>query len=180
MNKVLTHQLSQVNLQIVVAMDAAGGIGYEGKLPWPKNAKDFAHFKQLTEGGQVIMGRKTYEEIEEINNSRENPCKTLLSNRECIVLSKENILSQSNIFVENSLLNAVQYFNNESKGMFVIGGLQLFTEALPWVNTIHATVFSEEYKCDKYLPLNYIMKHFDIVNGSREEGMDFITMQRVR
>ena len=180
MNEEIEYKMQNIPLQMIVAMDAAGGIGYQGKLPWPHNPKDMAHFKKLTEGSVVVMGRKTFEEIEEINNKRSNPCPTLLSDRKCVVVSNQQIISQSKIFVEKTLNNAVEYHFSREKNIFVIGGLQMYMEALSWVNTIHATVFNEHFTCDKYLPLGYLMSRFDIVEGTREEGHNFIKLQRVR
>lgn len=171
----------EVPIEMIVAMDENGGIGNQGKLPWARNAKDFKHFKEITEGNIVIMGSRTYEEIEEINNARATPCPTLLSNRTCVVLSERNILSKSQITVEKSLLAAIQLYNvNDGKKVFIIGGLQIYTEALPWISKIHATVFKQEYICDKYLPLKYICRNFNIIEGTQDEELSFITLQRVQ
>jgi dihydrofolate reductase len=88
--------------------------------------------------------------------------------------------SQSKIFVEKSLEIAVKFHFNSEQNIFVIGGLQLYTEALPWVNTIYATVFDDHYICDKYLPLKYLNQHFDITNGTKQDSTFFVTLSRVR
>lgn len=175
----MISSISQVPLKMIVAMDAGGGIGNNGKLPWPKNSADFAHFKEVTKNSVVIMGRTTFEEIEEINNAREHPCPTLLEGRKCVVVSSKEISSKSEIFVEKSLEFAVKYHFSSEQNIFVIGGLQLYMEALPWVNTIYATVFDEHYTCDKYLPLRYLTRHFNIVDGKMQDGFQFITLNRV-
>lgn len=175
----MTVRLQDVKLQMIVATDATGGIGFEGKLPWPKSAKDFKHFQETTKGAVVIMGRKTYEEIAQINLQRGKVDGPLLPNRTSIVISSENISSPHEITVEKSLLSAIQYCIEDEKPVFIIGGLQLYTEALPFVKTIHATVFKEAYQCDRYLPLKYITKNFSIVSGTQEDDLYFVKMDRV-
>ena len=48
---------------IIVACDLMNGIGWKGHLPWKKLSKDLAHFKKLTVGNTVLMGRKTWDSI---------------------------------------------------------------------------------------------------------------------
>lgn len=177
------RHLQDLNLHMIVASDAGGGIGFEGKLPWPKHAGDFKHFQNVTKDSTVIMGRKTFEEIAQINKQRGKIGGPLLPNRNSIVISRnnnENISKEYDISVEKSLLSAVKYCKEDVKPVFIIGGLQLYTEALPFVNTIHVTVFKEFYQCDRYLPLKYICQNFNIVDGKQEADLYFVQMQRSR
>ena len=71
---------------IVVAYDKNRGIGENGDLPWGRSLPaDLAHFKEITTGGNIIMGRKTYESI----GSRPLP------NRKNIVLSSSSVMGVS-------------------------------------------------------------------------------------
>lgn len=167
-------------LQMIVATDMGGGIGYQGKLPWPKHAGDFKHFKEVTDGSHVIMGRKTYEEIAEINRQRGKVDGPLLPNRTSHVITSKDIGNNNfQITVENSLYDVLKYVKEDNKPVFIIGGLQLYNEALPLVQVIHATVFKEHYTCDRYLPVKYITRSFNIVEGKEESDLYFIKMQRV-
>lgn len=176
-----THiNLSEINLQAIVAMDSGGGIGIEGKLPWPPHKEDFKRFKEITKDSVVIMGRKTYEEIAELRKSRAPDSKELLPGRVCVVVSSKEIVSDHEIAVANSLSAAVQYHYDESKPIFVIGGLQLYTEALPYLKTLYVTQFDQYYECDRRMPLSYMSKHFNIVEGTREDdGTMFLKCQKV-
>lgn len=171
--------LSDINLQMIVAMEASGGIGYKGNLPWPKNTKDLARFREITKDSVVVMGRKTFEEIESIRLKMNPETTELLPGRICVVVSSKNISSTLKIFVVKSLSDAVKYHYEECKPIFIIGGLQLYTEALPYVKVIHLTQFEHDYECDRHMPLKYMTKHFNIVEGTQEEGAVFLTCERV-
>jgi dihydrofolate reductase len=173
--------LQDLDLHMIVATDAGGGIGYEGNLPWPKHAGDFKHFQTVTKGSTVIMGRKTFEEIARINKQRGKIGGPLLPNRNSIVITTkdiENITKEYEFSVEKSLHSAVKYCKEDNTPVFIIGGLQLYTEALPFVNTIHLTLFKEHYKCDRYLPLKYIGQNFKVVEGTQEADLYFVQMKR--
>ena len=164
---------------MIVAMDSGGGIGMDGKLPWPPHKKDFARFKELTMGSTVIMGRKTFEEIEAIRHAKDPESDELLPGRDCIVISSKNISTNLKITVVKSLLDALKYSNENSKSIYIIGGLQLYIESLPYIKTLFLTVFDQYYECDRHLPMKYLARHFDIVEGTQEEGVTFLKCKRV-
>lgn len=139
---------------IVVAYDYDRTIGREGALPWQGMLPaDMQHFKELTEGTSVIMGRKTYESLPE----RFRP----LPNRQNIVVS----LSQKaieGVIVANSLGDA---FSQADHDIMVIGGAEVYRQALPLVNRVYATeilartehgdaffpeLTPDEWQCDAY------------------------------
>lgn len=119
---------------IVSATKTSMGIGKDGVLPW-KLKSDMEYFKSMTttcrteKQNAVIMGRKTWESI---------PVKFRpLSNRVNVVLSKdnalrENILIPDNVFVCNSLQNALSlmYLNETVDEIYIIGGGTIYKEAI--------------------------------------------------
>lgn len=110
---------------IVVAYDQNRGIGSLGALPWGRSLPaDLRHFRQLTTGGSVIMGRKTYESIGRA-----------LPNRENIVLSRHPIDSVDTIVV-TSLPAAYEAAHGNQ---FIIGGASVYEASLPDVDVIYAT-----------------------------------------
>ena len=117
-----------MKIAIVVAYDKNRGIGTGGDLPWGRSLPaDLAHFKELTTGGAVVMGRKTYESI----GGRPLP------NRKNIVLSTGEVVGA--IGAKN-FAQALQLASEEpNQDIFVIGGERVFAEALPEVDTIYAT-----------------------------------------
>ncbi|HWT55486.1 MAG TPA: dihydrofolate reductase [Candidatus Microsaccharimonas sp.] len=110
---------------IVVAYDHAHGIGAANDLLWQRNLPaDLAHFKTVTTGGTIVMGRKTYESI-----GRPLP------NRQNIVVSRSGFHAAGVLSVD-SLQAAYQAAEHP---IFVIGGGEIFAQALPAVDTVYAT-----------------------------------------
>src|SRR6478609_2038539 len=101
---------------IVVAIDKKNGIGAENDLLWLRDLPaDLAHFKKLTTGGSVIMGRKTFESI-----GRPLP------NRENIVVSRTPTGVQG-VLTVNSLVSAYELARYP---IFVIGGGMIYADAI--------------------------------------------------
>ena len=130
-----------MKIAIVVAYDEDRGIGAHGDLPWGRSLPgDLAHFKRLTDGGSVIMGRKTFESI----GSRPLP------NRQNIVLSRSPIAIDGVLYAK-SLEEAI---NMAQDDIFIIGGQGVFEEALPQVSTIYATEVHHTFSdVDTYFPV---------------------------
>lgn len=111
---------------IVVAYDKNRGIGAENDLLWMRDLPaDLAHFKKLTTGNSIIMGRKTFESM------RSRP----LPNRQNIVLSRTPT-GVEKVITAGSLQAA---YAMAQFSIFVIGGESVFRESLPDVDTIYAT-----------------------------------------
>jgi len=159
---------------IVVAYDKNRAIGQNGDLPWGRSLPaDLAHFKKLTKGGNVIMGRKTFESI----GSRPLP------ERENIVISSrptgvKKVLTAMNL---QSALALSRY------PTFIIGGSQVYKDALdtPEIDTIYATEIDVEFPdADTFFPeidMN-IWKEVDSVHHPADTensyDFDFVTYQR--
>lgn len=133
---------------IIVAVDEKNGIGYEGKLPWPRLPQDMKHFKQITTAGgfnAVIMGRKTFESLS-----------SPLPNRLNIVITR-NRTTDNGFICTSSLVKALSIASAHPRvhNVFVIGGAQVYQEALlhPKCATLHLTRIHKEFKCDTYFPL---------------------------
>jgi dihydrofolate reductase len=114
-------------------------IGRDGGLPWHLPS-DMKHFKELTTGGTVIMGRKTYESIPE----RFRP----LPERRNIVLSSR-ALDAPGAEVRSSLESALAAAGTDA---FVIGGGATYAEMLPLADRVYATEIAEEVEGDTYFP----------------------------
>ena len=113
---------------IIVAYDRNRAIGRGGDLPWGRSLPaDLAHFKQLTKGGGIIMGRRTFESI----GSR-----PLLDRKNIVISSRptgiKGVLTAVNL---ESALALARYKT------FIIGGAQVYGDALgmPEIDTIYAT-----------------------------------------
>src|SRR3954470_23699091 len=105
-------------IYLVAALAANGVIGRDGQLPW-KLPEDLKHFKKLTLGHPVIMGRKTWESLPKALPGREN-----------IVVTRKAGYDAPGAAVANSLQSALALCTGEQVA-FVIGGTSLFEESLP-------------------------------------------------
>jgi dihydrofolate reductase len=124
---------------LVAAVAANGIIGAGGKLPWhiPEELK---HFKRLTLGHPVIMGRRTWESL-----------KGPLPGRENIVVTRSAGYDAPGAAVANSLSGALALCAGEPVA-FVIGGTQLFKEALPLADGMVLTEIQRDYEGDTWFP----------------------------
>lgn len=114
-------------ISIVVAYEQKRGIGANNDLLWQRNLPaDLKHFKELTTGQAIIMGRRTYESIGRPLPSRQN-----------IVVTQQK-LADEGVAVVYSLAAAYNAVETGRDSM-VIGGEQVFRQALPSVDRIYAT-----------------------------------------
>jgi dihydrofolate reductase len=127
------------HVYLVAAVAANGIIGAKGKLPWhiPEELK---HFKRLTLGHPVIMGRRTWESL-----------KGALPQRENIVVTRTPGYEAPGAAVASSLDAALALCAGEPVA-FVIGGTQLFKEALPLAAGMVLTEIQRDYEGDTWFP----------------------------
>ncbi len=121
-------------INIIVAMDRQRVIGKKNTLPWHLPA-DLQHFKQLTLGNTVIVGRKTHESII-ARLGRPLP------GRKTIVVTRQNLEPRDNLAVAGSLPDALALAKD--KEVFVIGGAQIYEQALPLADRIYLTRIEAE------------------------------------
>ena len=126
---------------IVVAYDKNYGIGAHNDLLWQRNLPaDLRHFKEITTGHAIIMGRKTYESIN-------RP----LPNRQNIVLSRDDEVIEG-VEVVHSLDEAYAAVE-PGKEAFVIGGGQIFSLAFDTIDRIYATEVEATFdQADVFFP----------------------------
>jgi len=128
------------------AVDDAGGMGYQGRLPWPNNTDDMRWFKNLTQGQIVVMGKNTW-------NSPDMP--SPLPGR-LNVLFTNNFLEQDDIEQIRGdaceALKAMKRTNND-KSIFVIGGQNLIQQCKPVLEKVFITRIPGEYLSDTFMDL---------------------------
>jgi dihydrofolate reductase len=119
---------SEPRLTLVAAVADNGVIGHAGDIPWRIPA-DFAHFKALTLGQVLVMGRATHESI-----GRALPARTT------IVLTRDPRWSADGVLVASSLDDALELASGMGAEVFVAGGAAVYAEAL---GRAHAQVLTE-------------------------------------
>lgn len=127
-----------MTLTIVVAIDSRRGIGVKNALPW-RLPEDLAHFKRTTTGHPIIMGRKTFDSI-----GRPLP------NRRNIVITRNPDWRHEGAEAVTSLAAAIALAGDDES--FVIGGAQIFAEALPLTDRLIVTEIDKVFDCDTFFP----------------------------
>jgi dihydrofolate reductase len=126
------------DLTIVVATDRNNGIGINNTLPW-RLPEDLAHFKRTTSGHPILMGRKTFDSI-----GRPLP------NRRNIVITRNGEWQHAGVESAASLHDAAQLVG--AAPAFIIGGAQIYAEALPLVKRLIITRIDQVFDCDAFFP----------------------------
>lgn len=133
-----------MTITIIAAVDANMGIGRNGQLPWCL-PEDLRHFRKTTKGHTVIMGRKTFD-------SFPSP----LMHRQNIIVSRHLPVAPfrqrcgAGVWVCNTLDSAISSSHNPE--IFIIGGSEIFTLALPRADTLIMTRIPEDFDCDTFFP----------------------------
>jgi dihydrofolate reductase len=143
---------------IVIAVASNGVIGHKNGLVWRLKA-DLQHFKKLTTSNTIIMGRKTYESIGKP-----------LPNRNNIVVSRNKNLKLEGCMVATSLEEALEIASSLQKDIFVIGGAEIYTIALPLVDIVYLTRVLATPTGDAYFDLG-LLSNFDVIQ-SEFKGKD--------
>ena len=125
-------------INLIVAYDKNKLIGDGLHMPW-NIPEDMAHFKKLTSGNIVIMGRKTYEGIGKP-----------LPNRINIILSSSKIFKEDNLFTVQTLEQALSLFSE--KDIYIAGGRSIYKQALPLCDNLYITEIEHEFKGNTYFP----------------------------
>lgn len=125
-------------LSIIVAVDENRGIGNQNGLPW-KLPADLKHFKEVTMGHPIIMGRKTFESIGRALPGRRN-----------IIVTRNADFSASGCEIVHALDEALKLVGSEDA--FVIGGAEIFRQAFPVVQRMYMTEIRRAFSCDVFFP----------------------------
>jgi dihydrofolate reductase len=130
--------MSMARVTLVVAYDAQRGIGVDNKLPWHL-PEDLAHFKRVTSGHPILMGRKTFDSI-----GRPLP------NRRNIVVTRNGAWRHDGTEAAASLDAALALVGDAPA--FIIGGAQIFADAMALADRLVVTEIAHTFKCDTFFP----------------------------
>lgn len=126
------------SLNLIAAMDRHHVIGRDGDLPW-RLPNDLKHFKRLTEGRIVLMGRKTW-----VSLGRPLP------NRDNWVLTRDRAYVAEGARVFNRLDDALAAL--DGREAMVIGGAQIYRQTLPFARRLYLTEVDAEVEGDTRFP----------------------------
>jgi dihydrofolate reductase/diadenosine tetraphosphate (Ap4A) HIT family hydrolase len=126
-----------MTVSLVVARSRNGCIGRNGDLPW-RLPGDLRRFRELTTGGTVVMGRRTYESLP--------PAFRPLPDRRNVVLSRDPEFRPPGVDVVGDLEQALR------EDCFVIGGGSVYAQALPLADRIYETLVDSDVEGDTFFP----------------------------
>lgn len=127
---------------IVVGVAENGVIGRDGGLPW-RLSTDLKRFKQTTMGKPILMGRKTWESLP----------KKPLPGRQNIVITRDAKYAAEGADVVHSLEEAIALAKRSgAEGASIIGGGQIFVDALPFTNRLDVTHVLASIDGDTFFP----------------------------
>lgn len=132
----LTSLMTQLTL--IVATDLKGGIGLDNSMPW-RLPEDMAHFKSVTTGHPVIMGRKTFDSIGKPLPQRRN-----------IVITRNPNWRHAGVEAVDSLAAALALVTDTAA--FIIGGAQIYAQAMPLADQLIITEINATFECDAFFP----------------------------
>ena len=127
---------------LIWAQARGGVIGRGGVMPWHL-PEDLAHFKRVTQGHPVIMGRKTWDSIP----PRFRP----LPGRRNIVITRQADLNEIGLQRASSLREALQLCDNAEQA-WIIGGAQIYAQALPLADELVVTEIDADFEGDAFAP----------------------------
>ena len=127
------------SLSLIVAMAQNRTIGVNNTLPW-RCPEDLKHFKALTMGHHMIMGRKTFDSI-----GRPLPGRTT------VVVTRNTGLQIEGCLIAHSLKAAIAACAGDEE-IFIVGGAELYRQAITLVDTLYITEVQQEVEGDAHFP----------------------------
>jgi dihydrofolate reductase len=126
-------------VSLIVAVAKNGVIGCNNTLPWHL-PEDLKHFRALTTGHHIIMGRKTYESLGR-----------LLPGRTTVIVTRNADYQLEGALIAHSLEEAIDLSSSDTEA-FVIGGAELYKQALACVDKLYVTEVDLTPAGDAYFP----------------------------
>lgn len=136
-----------MSIHLIYARAANGVIGRDNTMPWHL-PEDLAHFKQLTQGHPVVMGRKTWDSLP----PRFRP----LPGRTNIVVTRNADWNAGEgaqgVLRADSLEAALALAQQHGEQVWVMGGAQIYAQALPLADSVEVTIIAQAFEGDAYAP----------------------------
>ena len=155
--------MRKIQINAIAAISAKNRvIGKNGSIPWYL-PEDLQHFKKITNGHAVIMGRKTWESLPE----KSRP----LKNRLNIVVTRNKNYKAEGATVVFSLDAALDKIPDSYKKAFIIGGAELYKETISRVSKLYLTLIESEIDGDVFFP--EYKNYFSVIKEDPHNGFIF-------
>lgn len=161
-----------MTVSAIAAMAANRVIGKNGTLPW-RIPEDFKFFKDMTMNHIMVMGRKTFESLG-------GP----LPGRLHVVISRQKDYQPEGAVVFHSIPDALEFCKSQTAQwgdeVFIIGGGEIYSQALPFTDRIYLTEIAEPFEGDAKFPEFEPQEFEEIERKPRAKPVkfDFVTYQR--
>lgn len=130
-----------MHLSLIAALGQNRAIGLKGRLPWPHLPADWANLHAVTAGCKMIMGRKSYDTPDRVWSPQGN----------LVVTRQLDYVVEPGFEVVHSFEEALARYADEDE-VFVLGGEEIFREALPLADTLHLTLIHADFEADAFFP----------------------------
>lgn len=131
-------------------------IGKDNQLIW-HFPNDLRHFKQLTSGHHVIMGRKTFESVGKP-----------LPNRTNIIITRQDDYRAEGCLIAHSIEEAIAMVKDDEQP-FIVGGAEIYKQALDFADCIELTIIHGKYEGDSYFP-EFNLDEWKLARGEKKEA----------
>ena len=160
-----------MKISLIAAMASNRVIGRQGDIPW-KIPGEQKIFRKLTLGHAVIMGRKTFESLDQPLPDRTN-----------IIVTRQKDYEAEGCMVAHDLASAIKCSPADEDEAFICGGGQLYHEALPLADCIYLTVIPREISGDTYFPdissNEFRVRHSESIQAEGVEPYHFVIYERI-
>ena len=159
------------HITAVVAIASNYAIGKNNQLLWHL-PKDLKHFKEITAGGTVIMGRKTFDSVGKPLPKRRN-----------IVITRQDIAIEG-CEVVKSIDEAIALCKTENE-VFIVGGAEIYRQAMHLTNRIYLTIVHQSFDADTFFPeIDYkdwkeTQREDHEADEKHQFSYSFITLERI-
>lgn len=165
--------MNNPKISIIVAVDKNRGIGFKNKIPWNIPA-DMKHFREITKGHTVIMGKATFESILDYIGKP-------LPNRTNIVLTLDKLFHHDGCIICYSIPEALEKTKElEKDEAFIIGGASVYKQLIQYAEKLYITRVDGDFKVDTYFPdyseFNNILKE----ESGEDNGYKFTWLELER
>jgi dihydrofolate reductase len=153
-------------ISLIAAMSQNWVIGFQNQLPWKPIVEDWENLNVVTAGKKMIMGRKSYESPDRVFSRFGN----------IVLTSNPEYKVESGFEIAANLTEALKRYIYEQE-IFILGGEQIFKEAIPLANKIHLTIVHQDFMGDTFFP-KFPENDFEILQQTdfqkdKENGLPF-------
>lgn len=157
-------------INAIFAIDAEGGLGRDGTLPWPKDSEDLKWFKENTTGHIVIMGRNTWEDPMMPKPLPHRINGVVTSSDNLYMADKANMIISGDL-LEKALVDLEENF--ELRTIWIIGGAQLLQTTQHLLDHVYLTRFDNSYDCDVKINPSEFLNKFQLKSEIPGQGKRF-------